>query len=108
MDLNKYQNRALQTAIYPRKYHTMYPAMGLAGEAGEFLNKLKKIYRDADGIFNIENTRDLSKELGDCLWYIANLANDLGCTLNSIAKDNLDKLESRQKRDRLGGSGDNR
>jgi len=106
MDLSFYQLKAIKTAIYPNSHRVSYPAMGLGGEVGEVLNKIKKVYRDKDGIFDTATKEDIAKELGDCLWYIAVLAHDLGQDLDKIAADNLAKLKSRQERGVLAGSGD--
>ena len=123
MKLNEYQQEARKTAIYPKKYSIMYPALGLAGEAGETCEKVKKLIRDdnfdleyfCSGIIDEElpeewyNKRDeIEKEIGDLMWYIANLADDFGLKLENIAQKNIDKLKSRQERNKLKGSGDNR
>jgi len=86
----------------------MYPALGLAGEAGEVCEKVKKMFRDDDGEVTPAKLEEIKKELGDVLWYIANLAADFGINLDEVAMLNLDKLFSRQKRGTLKGSGDNR
>jgi len=110
--MNEYQADAAATAIY--KWKVIYPALGLANEAGEVLGKLKKLIRDNDVRFDgkskitDQQRADLGAELGDVLWYISNLSRDLGLTLNDIAAMNLEKLLSRQERGTLGGSGDNR
>ena len=110
--MNEYQADAATTAIY--KWKVIYPALGLANEAGEVLGKLKKLIRDNDVRFDgkskitDQQRADLGAELGDVLWYISNLSRDLGLTLNDIAVMNLEKLLSRQERGTLGGSGDNR
>ena len=109
MNFTEYQNLALATAIYPKKYETIYPALGLCGEAGEVAEKIKKSIRD--GLHNWPDEQfkeDLTKELGDVLWYISALASDLDISLNEIAESNLQKLASRKKRNVIGGSGDNR
>ena len=109
MNFTEYQNLALATAIYPKKYETIYPALGLCGEAGEVAEKIKKSIRD--GLHNWPDEQfkeDLTKELGDVLWYISALASDLDISLNEIAESNLQKLASRKKRNKIGGSGDNR
>lgn len=103
-----YQDRAALTAIYPESSRIIYPALGLAGEAGEVANKIKKVLRDHQGNVPEEMKQDLKKELGDVLWYVAALATDLHLDLDEIAEENLQKLESRQERGVLGGSGDNR
>lgn len=108
MNFNEYQNKAVSTAIYPRCYQITYPALGLAGETGEVCEKIKKVLRDNNGDFTPEKIIEIEKELGDQLWYIANLANDLGLLLDTIAVKNIEKLLSRKERGVLGGSGDNR
>ena len=84
----------------------MYPALGLAGEAGEVADKVKKIIRDNKSLVN--EKQELAKELGDVLWYINALARDIGYSLEVIAEMNLEKLESRKERGTLQGNGDNR
>jgi NTP pyrophosphatase (non-canonical NTP hydrolase) len=109
MDLNQYQNSALKTAIYPHQGQNFsYPALGLMGEAGEVADKLKKVIRDNDGVLTDPVRDAVAKELGDVLWYLSVLANELDYDLNTIAEDNLLKLLSRQERGVLSGSGDNR
>jgi len=78
--------------------------LGLVGEAGEVAEKLKKSFRD-NAVLDKE---DMMKELGDVLFYVAALANLYGGTLQEVAELNVSKLESRQKRGVLQGSGDNR
>ena len=109
MDFNQYQAEAKKTAVYPdigRNY--IYPTLGLANEAGEVGGKVKKVIRDRGGIMDEVAREDIAKELGDVLWYIAQLATELGVSLEDIANHNLAKLQSRQERDQLHGSGDNR
>lgn len=109
MTFNEYQKRALETAIYPAKGQNFsYPALGLVGEAGEVAEKIKKIIRDKDGILSEVDKFEITKELGDVLWYIAILAEEMGFDLEEVAKMNLEKLASRKERGVLGGSGDNR
>lgn len=108
MNFNEYQQKAISTAIYPKKYSVMYPAMGMAGECGEVINKVKKVYRDNDGTFDEEIRKKIADEIADVLWYIATLANDLGYDLESLAIQNIEKLSSRKERGVIGGSGDNR
>lgn len=105
MTLNKYQEKAKETAIYSDKYRILYPALKLASEAGEVAGKVGKSLRDNNGIFD---DRALAQEIGDVLWYCAALATDLGLDLDGIACLNLNKLRDRQRRNKLGGSGDDR
>ena len=108
MTLNEYQQKALETAVYPQQYKIIYPALGMNGEAGEVADKVKKIIRDNNGNMSKEKAVEIAKEAGDVLWYIATLAHDIGFTLDEIGQMNYDKLHSRQQRGMLGGSGDNR
>jgi NTP pyrophosphatase (non-canonical NTP hydrolase) len=101
LSLDEYQEKVMTTAIYKDKI--LYTALGLCGEAGEVAEKIKKWLRDGE-LDDIE----LAKELGDVMWYVAALSNDLGYDLSEIAEMNLIKLQSRKARGMLGGSGDNR
>lgn len=106
MTLNEYQKKARVTAIYSDP--VIYPTLGLAGETGEVAEKVKKVLRDSSGYFSAVKKEEIKKELGDVLWYLANLAEDLGITLDDVAQLNIDKLYDRKDRGVLGGSGDNR
>jgi len=112
MTLDEYQAQARSTAVYPEHARVLYPTLKLAGEAGEVAEKLGKLMRDEALVPGDPLTpaqRDgLAKELGDVLWYVANLATDLGLTLEQVARDNLEKLASRQRRGVIHGSGDER
>lgn len=112
MTFDEYQQAAHATAIYPNEVALAYVTMGLVGEAGEIANKVKKIYRDGDSDVRAEFTasgdESLAKELGDVLWYCAELATVIGVSLGDVATANIAKLQSRQQRNALGGSGDNR
>jgi NTP pyrophosphatase (non-canonical NTP hydrolase) len=107
MDLNYYQFQASNTAIYPKEQGLVYTTLGLVGEAGEVAEKVKKFIR-GDLVLQGEFETDLAHELGDVLWYLASLASELNISLTEIAELNLSKLASRQKRDVLNGSGDDR
>jgi len=108
MNFNEYQVAAAKTAIYPEEANIVYPALGLAGEAGEVSNKVKKIFRDDGSELTPERRAAIGKEIGDILWYCAALATDLDLDLESIAQNNVDFLASRQERGTLKGDGDNR
>ncbi|MFA5431788.1 MAG: nucleoside triphosphate pyrophosphohydrolase family protein [Candidatus Paceibacterota bacterium] len=109
MTFQEYQDEARKTAIYPNKDNNfVYPTLGLAGEAGEVAEKIKKVIRDGNGIVSEEKKVEITKELGDVLWYVANLAKELGISLEEVAQKNIEKLQSRQQRGELQGSGDNR
>lgn len=108
MELSEYQRLSRRTAKYPREAWLAYPALGLAGEAGEVAEHVKKAIRDDDGEVSEERRAAMAKELGDVLWYVSQLASELGLELDQIAQVNLDKLLSRQRRGVLSGSGDER
>jgi len=110
MKFSEYQEAATKTALYPKVvgHGWMYPALGLANEAGEVTGKLKKVLRDNNGVIDEARRKDISKELGDVLWYIAQLATELDINLDEAASDNIAKLASRQERGVLAGDGDNR
>jgi len=104
-----YQDAAEATAVYPNKGDNLYyPALGLAGEAGEVCEKIKKIMRDQNGEFDHNNVEDLTKELGDVLWYVAMIAAELNLSLASVAEGNIAKLLDRKARGVIKGSGDER
>jgi|TARA_B100000768_G_scaffold155091_1_gene152018 NTP pyrophosphatase (non-canonical NTP hydrolase) len=104
LTLNDYQNRAHKTAIYPVNKSLEYLITGLASEVGEVSGKVAKYYRK-DGEFPKEAVLD---ELGDVLWFVAELSTMLGSPLSKVAIGNIDKLASRKDRGVLKGSGDNR
>ncbi len=87
----------------------IYAALELNGEAGEVADIVKKKYiRDGNGNLNAETVADLEKEIGDCMFAIACLANELGLDMLQIARINMAKLRSRKLRGVIQGSGDNR
>jgi NTP pyrophosphatase (non-canonical NTP hydrolase) len=109
MDLSDYQARSRATAVYPDAGdNLLYPTLGLCGEAGEVAEKVKKMIRDDDGVLSDERREALSKELGDVLWYVAQVSTEAGLDLDAIAAANIEKLLARQRRNVLSGSGDDR
>lgn len=109
MELNSYQAAARKTAAYPDiGCNPIYPTLGLTGEAGEVADKVKKVLRDRDGVFDAETREEIKLELGDVLWYVAQLSRELGYDLEEVAAANLAKLSSRAARGRIAGSGDQR
>lgn len=109
LTFKEYQRCSRETAIYPNLGNNyVFPILGLAGELGEIAKKVEKIIRDNDGIIGEEDKQELIKEMGDVLWYLANLAAELCSGLDDIARLNLQKISSRQERGKLHGSGDNR
>lgn len=117
MDFNEYQERAIKfdTAYVPTSeldlcYGYMEKLLGLAGESGEVLEKVKKRLRDEGSLGGEtkEEIEAIEKELGDVLWYVSAIAKYNGVSLQYIAEKNLEKLEDRQARNKIHGSGDNR
>ena len=120
MDFDEYQKKAVKTdldagslgeVMKTHNFNTVRfldKALGVAGEAGEFADKIKKILRDKKGAFTDEDRDAIIKELGDVLWYVALVSLYLDTPLSRVAQGNLDKLASRQKRNKLTGEGDER
>lgn len=109
MDFQEYQRTSRQTVKYPNAgKNFIYPTLGLAGEAGEVAEKVKKIIRDSDGTPDADTREAIQKELGDVLWYVAQVATEFGLKLDDIASANIAKLQSRMERGKIGGSGDAR
>lgn len=114
MNFNDYQMQTATTAIYPgrgdyKSYAGLsYTALGLVGEAGEVAGKVKKIARDDAEVIGLATRAKIADELGDVLWYAAQVASQLGVTLDSVAAGNLAKLADRKDRGVLQGSGDER
>jgi NTP pyrophosphatase (non-canonical NTP hydrolase) len=106
--LEKYQMFVRSTKVYDREYSLVYPILGLANEAGEVAGKLKKIMRDDAGQLSTERFDELVAELGDVLWYVTAVADDLGITVSDIFYANYLKLNDRASRGMIKGSGDNR
>jgi NTP pyrophosphatase (non-canonical NTP hydrolase) len=98
--------KARKFSIYPERMKIMYPALGLAGEAGEVADKVKKIYRD--GRDDARFKGDIAREIGDVLWYCSALADDLGFSLQQIAEMNIYKLSCRMNKGTIVGDGDDR
>lgn len=109
--LNAYQDAATATAIYPDRGNIAglaYCALGLNGEAGEVAERVKKALRDDRGVVSTPSRDAMCLELGDCLWYIANIAQELGLSLSDVARENLKKLARRRAEGKLRGSGSER
>jgi NTP pyrophosphatase (non-canonical NTP hydrolase) len=103
MDFSDYQTK------YPPIGHpVIYPTLGLANEAGEVAGKVKKIFRDKQGLIGPAEREALKSELGDVLWYLAQVCTELELSLDEVAEANIEKLYSRLERGKIGGDGDNR
>ena len=108
MSFDIYQEKTGETAIYPPDKALEYLTLGLCSEAGEVAGKLKKIIRDHDGVIDEDAAHKLSLEIGDVLWYVAQLSTTLGLQLSEVAEDNLKKLSARKNKGTITGSGDYR
>jgi len=113
MQFSEYQKQSRVTAKYPDiDNNFVYPTLGLVGEAGELAEKVKKLMRDKQMFTPSEVTDDVKaeilKELGDVMWYTAQLATEFGVNLDAVAEQNIEKLHSRLDRDQINGDGDNR
>lgn len=105
MNLKEYQGAVKKYAL-PTAKNLHYLSLGLAAEAGEVAGKVAKFVRDETGLLKLRS--DASKELGDCLWFLAMLADHLDLDMNKIAIENLNKLETRFQNGVITGSGDDR
>src|SRR5262249_37444398 len=109
MNFNDYQTKSHKTASYPAIGHPIiYPTLGLLNEGGEVAGKIKKVFRDKEGQINEETRSALKAELGDVLWYLAQVATELNLSLDEIAEYNITKLYDRLERGKIKGDGDNR
>ena len=109
MNLDEYQEQARDTARYPVIGHpVIYPSLGLTNEAGEVAGKIKKIFRDKHGVIDQGDVQALKSELGDVLWYLAQVASELELSLDDIAVHNIEKLRDRLSRGKIHGDGDER
>ena len=109
ISFNDYQRESRKTAGYPPIGHgVIYPTLGLTNEAGEVAGKVKKIFRDKGGVIGDTEREALKAELGDVLWYLAQVATELDLSLQDIADANLAKLFDRLERGQIKGDGDNR
>ena len=113
MDLNKYQKKAREFDLFETTLDLNAPGflekvLGLVGEAGETADKIKKIIRDKGGMADDGDIEAIKKELGDVLWYVANVARYLNLSLSDVAESNIKKLSGRKNRNKLHGEGDER
>jgi len=97
LTFDEYQNRTSDTAVYPDNRAIEYTSFGLAGEAGEVANKVKKIIRGDYNDDPVSVLVELADELGDVLWYVSELATTLGINLEDVARKNLAKLQARKE-----------
>lgn len=110
---NEYQQECVKTDVGTSaqdylKPGWMYYVLGLGGEAGEVFEKIKKLFRDHGGVESDEFRKAVTLEMGDILWYMARLCDHLGIKFDDVAFANIEKLQSRMKRKKLHGDGDER
>ena len=104
-----YQKQSRKTwNIIEMNHPIVYPTMGLTNEVGELAGKIKKIFRDKEGVISEEDRRALKGELGDILWYFTQICTELNLTLAEVAEANIEKLFSRLERNKIQGDGDDR
>ncbi len=109
MTFDEYQQQSKATAQYSDFVPPwVYLAFGLAGETGEVVDKLKKVVRNNNGVFSSDDKLGIKKELGDVLWYMSQLCEELGLSLDDVAQTNRAKLEDRKARGVIKSRGDNR
>ncbi len=109
MTFREYQIKAKETARFPEKENSfIYAALALNGEAGEVAEKIKKIWRDKGKVVSLEDKEEIKKEMGDVLWYLSQLAEELGVDFDDVAETNIKKIHSRLERNLIHGAGDNR
>lgn len=110
LSFKEYQENTQLTAVYRGKgtiNGLFYVSLGL-GEVGEIQGKVKKIWRDDNGIITPEKKQAIAGEIGDVLWYISQMCTELGIEMDAVAESNLKKLQDRMNRGTISGSGDNR
>lgn len=108
-DFDEYQKMTRKTAVYPHKgKNFIFPAIGLFGESGEIANKIKKVVRDDSNKITNERKEEIAGEVGDMLWYTAQLLTELKINFSDVVNHNLVKISKRVKENKIHGSGDNR
>jgi NTP pyrophosphatase (non-canonical NTP hydrolase) len=108
-DLDEYQALSRRTwSLVHTDHPIVYPTLGMLNEAGELAGKVKKIFRDKAGVISDDDKQALKYELGDVLWYMAQIATELGLSMNEVAEANIEKLFDRLERGKIKGEGDYR
>jgi NTP pyrophosphatase (non-canonical NTP hydrolase) len=116
MNFQEYQDKSKVTAVFPsfeaavyqKNHNLIYTTLGLAGESGEVVEKVKKVFRDGNGEVSESRRQEIIKELGDVLWYVSQIATELGVSLEEVVSQNIEKIYSRKDRGVIQGDGDNR
>ncbi|HEX3790577.1 MAG TPA: nucleoside triphosphate pyrophosphohydrolase family protein [Pseudonocardiaceae bacterium] len=106
MHFNEFQDKSRATVVYPNEgSNYVYPVLGLMSEAGEVADRVKRIDRDDAGVVTAEKRQEIASELGDVLWYVAQVATEFKLSLDDVAAGNMAKLSSRHERGTLNGFG---
>ena len=107
IDFERYQRESRKTWRLVHTDHAIvYPTLGLVNEAGEVAGKIKKIFRDKDGVISETDREALKSELGDVLWYLTQICTELYLSLEEVAAQNITKLFDRLERGVIRGEGD--
>ena len=107
IDFERYQRESRKTWRLVHTDHAIvYPTLGLVNEAGEVAGKIKKIFRDKDGVILETDREALKSELGDVLWYLTQICTELDLSLEEVAARNITKLFDRLERGVIRGEGD--
>lgn len=107
-NFSDYEKIAMSTKVGWNNNEILYPLIGMCGETGEVADKIKKVLRDKNGKFSESDRLEILKEIGDTLWYMTALCNDLGSSLKDAANINLEKVTKRREDNTIHGEGDNR
>ena len=109
MTFDEYQKQSTSTANYSDFIPPwVYLALGLAGESGEVVEKIKKLVRNNGGKMTDADKQEIKKELGDVLWYMSQLCEQLDLSFDDVAQANIAKLQDRKARGVIKSAGDNR
>lgn len=113
MEFDEYQRQTRKTDLGTGPEHNISPywlyyVLGLGGETGELIEKVKKLFRDDYGVLTQKRKEYIIKESGDILWYLARFLDELGITLDEAAHTNITKLLKRMDENKLHGDGDDR
>jgi len=113
MNFNEYQRECRKTDVGTAAQDCLEPGwlyyvLGIAGESGEIMEKIKKLFRDKKGIIDKDFKEDITKEMGDVQWYMARLCDWFDIEFEDVFVKNVEKLQSRKVRGKLHGDGDDR
>lgn len=101
MNLNEYQTW-IESRSTPRvnELGIIYATLGLAGETGEVVEKVKKLLRSGQEP-STQDVEYFKYEIGDILWYVGKFCNIIGLTIEDVLEANVEKLNKRHKNDTI-------